>query len=310
MGILKSAWRWIFGSSKPLIGIETFESVGLDDSKRLYPCTALVIEKANALTHEQRVVEARFAYEIDSKLDAYIAQYRREFKNVLNTDDARTLCAQYNRNMAVCSAAVQEPASALVGEVYHKMLTETHPTNRVVFLAGGPGSGKTFVRSKLDAVGNLIANSQIIYDTTFASENAARKVVAAINADEQVLITYIHRPFEQAVAGVIDRAVRSGRIVPLQVVARSHFSAQRMLWEVQKRHSDAVSISVIANPGGESEIRIEGIDFLKERRYDDLAALEKQAHEIYQREHDRRKGTLGAIPAGIDQALRGDFTKR
>ena len=124
-----------------------FKRAAFDLKVNRYP-GGLGIKKARGLTSAEREIEARFAAQIEADLEYFIAKYRRDYGKVLNTDNARELSADYRkskRSRAEHAASVQEPASAVVKEVWRRMLAEKESSgaDAVLFLAGGGGSGKT-----------------------------------------------------------------------------------------------------------------------------------------------------------------------
>jgi Cdc6-like AAA superfamily ATPase len=140
---------------------------------------------------------------------------------------SRELSEDYSHSKdsrARLAVAVHEPASALIKTLWTEMLAERDPSgrNEVLITAGGAGSGKT---ATVEILGREVRDAaQIVYDTTLADYNSAiKKVEAAIAAGKRVTIFYIHRPIEKAVQGVLERAMRIGRTVPLKVLANDHF---------------------------------------------------------------------------------------
>ena len=77
----------------------------------------LRIPKNEKLSADETEVEARFAAQIQGRLDEVIAEYLARFGTVIDTDRARELCADYSATKATrtrFSRAVYNPAIALV----------------------------------------------------------------------------------------------------------------------------------------------------------------------------------------------------
>ena len=289
--------------------LASFKRAGFDQSVHIYPGT-LRIKKASHLTPAQREVEARFAVQIEADLEYFIEKYRRHYGNVLNTDNARELCADYResrKSRAIHSASVQGPASTLVKAVWRKMLSEeqTPEEDAVLFLAGGGGSGKT-TATEAPGVREFKVQAQIIFDTTMASTSSSiRKIDDALGAGKRVAVIYIHRPIEKAIKGVVERAVKEGRVVPVDVLAHDHFHAQQTIIELEKRYRGrgVVFITVLDNSRDGQLAEEVSVDFIKRNRYDDFAGVRNRIEEVLKGEYESRKGTEDALPEYAYQAF-------
>lgn len=286
-----------------------FKRAAFDPKVRAYP-GRLKIKKALHLTSNQREIEARFAAQIETDPEYFINKYRHDYGNVLNTDNARELCADYReskKSKSAHSASVQEPASALVKEIWQRMLAEEKSPGKdiVLFLAGGGGSGKTRATEE-PALKEIKREARIILDTTMAdTASAIRKVEEALNAGKRVAIRYIHRPIEQAVKGVVKRAVKQGRVVPVDILAHDHFNAQVtfIALETYYRTNRRVSIRVLDNSRDGQFPQKASVDHIKHNRYHDLAGLRSRIEEVIKHEYESRKGTEDSIPDYTYQAF-------
>lgn len=291
--------------------LAAFTRAALDKKIDEYP-GVLKIKKAHRLTATQRKVEARFATQIEADPEYFIAKYRRDYEKVINTDNARELSADYRKSKksrAENAAAVQEPASALVKEVWRRMLAEEESPGKdaVLFLAGGGGSGKTRA-TELPGIKNYKDEAQIIFDTTMANTTSSiSKVEEALNAGKRVAIMYIHRPLEKAVRGVVERAVNDGRVVPVDVLAHDHFNAQATIIALEERYRNdkTVFIQILDNSEDGKDAKKVSVDFIKANRYDDVAGMQSRIVEVINEEYERRKGTEDALPDYAYQALLG-----
>lgn len=286
-----------------------FKRAAFDPKVDAYPGT-LKIKKASHLTASQREIEARFAAQIEADPEYFVDKYRRDYGNVLNTDNARELSVDYRnskKSRAAHSASVHEPASAVVKEVWRRMLLEekTPSENVVLFLAGGGGSGKTRV-TEAPYVKDLKDQVQIIFDTTMADMSSSiRKVEEALNAGKSVAIIYVYRPIEQAIKGMVERALKKGRIVPIHVLAHDHFNAPTTLIALEKRYRSnrSVGIRVLDNSRDGQSPQDVSVDYLKHNRYDDFAELRHRIEEVIESEYESRKGTEDAFPDYAHQAF-------
>jgi hypothetical protein len=75
----------------------------------------LRIPKNEKLSADEAEVEARFAAQIQGRLDEVIAEYLARFGTVIDTDRARELCGDYSATKATrtrFSRAVYNPAKS------------------------------------------------------------------------------------------------------------------------------------------------------------------------------------------------------
>ena len=107
----------------------------------------LRISKNEKLSTDEAKVEARFAAQIQGRLDETIAEYLAQFGTVIDTDRARELCADYRATKATrtrFSRAVYNPAKALADEIYRREIRRTASLKRrrILFTSGGTGAGE------------------------------------------------------------------------------------------------------------------------------------------------------------------------
>jgi len=291
--------------------LAVFRRAALDVTIDEYP-GALKIKKARQLTGAQREIEARFAAQIEADPEYFIEKYRCDYGKLLNTDNGRELSSDYSGSKKTRSenaAAVQEPASAVVKEVWRRMLAEEDPagTDTVLFLAGGGGSGKTRA-TEAPGVNEYKDQAQIIFDTTMAStDSSIRKVEEALSAGKRVAIIYIHRPIEQAIKGVVERTVKEGRVVPIDVLAHDHFNAQQTIIALEKhyRTNEAVFIRVLDNSLEGQPAQPVSVDFIKHNRYADFAGLRTRIEEVIKNEYKSRKDSKDPLPEYAYKAFFG-----
>lgn len=291
--------------------MEAFMKASVDPRVATYP-GKLEIQKAEKLTPDQRTVEARFAAEIEADPEYFFRKYLADYGEILNTDNARELSADYSESKgsrAEHAASVQEPASAIVKELWKRLLQQDDPrdNNAVLFLAGGGGSGKTRA-TESPGVKEIKDQAQIIYDTTMANTSSSiRKVEEALDAGKAVAVFYIHRPLELAVRGVVQRAISEGRVVPAEVLAHDHFYAQETFLELADRYGaeEGVLLRVLDNSKDGLPAAETSVDFIRQNRYDNVAGVQRRIEEVIDDEYERRKGTKIALPDYAYQAFRG-----
>ena len=86
-----------------------------------------------------------------------------------------------------------------------------------------------------------------IVDTTFS--NTARSMLqvdGALKSGRRVEIRFVDRAFRDSVLGMVERALdpNSGRIVPIDDMARTHFGAQRSILEACERFQSEKPLAI------------------------------------------------------------------
>lgn len=225
----------------------------------------LEIPRAEVLSSEDRLIESRFIAKLRRDPEAAMREYAAipDSGNgkILNTDIARELSPEYLANRTK-SAAVHEPASAIVKEIYKRKLAEEPGPGEqplVVFSAGGTGAGKT-TGLELTGVDRV---AQIVYDSNMNSlATSVRRIEMALDAGKQVQILYTFRdPVEALTGGALPRAVRqerefgSGRTVPVSEHAKTHLGASKVVREIAEKYKNnpRVKVKVVDNSLGKGK---------------------------------------------------------
>lgn len=208
-------------------------------------------------------IEQRFTEQLASDPVAAEAQYAAlpaaKGGKVLNVDTARELSPDYLQDRTR-SAAVHEPASALIKALYAKRLQEPpQPSERplVLFTAGGTGAGKsTAIR---EALGPVADTAQIVYDTNMNGvESSIKKIDKALAAGKEVYVAYTFRdPIVALREGALSRAMGqehdfgSGRTVPLKEHLRTHLGSRDAIEHITAHYAGdpRVVIRVVDNTG-------------------------------------------------------------
>lgn len=221
------------------------------------------------LSGEERAVEDRFAQSIGHNLRVFVSAYRWRYGKVVNTDNARELSPDYapdgfdllterNRDRRTRNTlATQGPSRALAVEVYRQMLLEqprAGQESRVIFTAGGAGSGKSTSIQTLPALQGMVERAQIVFDTTLSSREASDHVGEAFRAGKSVTIIYVYREPPDAFRGMIARARATGRPVSVSNFLSTHLGAPTILGEITRRfapyiRSGRLEVYVVNNTG-------------------------------------------------------------
>ena len=269
-----------------------------------------IIPRAENLSPEQRVIETRFAEQLaadprgawdrymnlkDSKGESTTADGK-----ILSVDSARELSADWLADPSH-SATIQEPASWFIKAAYAARLQQPPGPGedaRVLFMSGGTGAGKTTGLKAADPTS--LARAQIIYDGNFgALASSELKLNQALDAGKTVGVTHIYRdPYVAFVAGVfpdgppgkgvLTRAMRTGRTVPLEAHIKTHLDSRATapLLEAKYAADHRVEFRYFDNTGhGASSVtRVAHADNLPKTAYTSLrkdlyAALERAHRE-------------------------------
>lgn len=212
---------------------------------------------------------------------------------ILNTDVARELSPDYLKDRTL-SAAVHEPASQFIKELYAQKLAEKPGPGEdpmVFFTAGGTGAGKTSAVNGLKMVSKLADQAQVIYDTNMNTYGSAKKKIEqALAAGKSVTIALVARDPEDAlINGALPRAegqrkkFGSGRTVPLHEHIGTHIGAIETVNRLAEEYGDHgdVHIKIIDNSLGRGKQEERSVEWLKSLAYNDVeqrvtAALERE----------------------------------
>lgn len=288
-------------------------------------------EPSRGLSDEERAIEQRFAQSIGSDVDRAVANYERANTQngtlVINTDQARDLSEDYNRDIesrSLYAAAVHEPASALVKKVWRAALDRPPAPGKeanVIFTAGGTGAGKTTAIDNVPAIAQLRDASDIIYDGNLNNfDKAVQRIEEALASGRTADIVYVYRdPVEAMRNGALTRAERQGRTVRIDAHADSHIGSLKVVGQLMEHYKGdpRVNIVVLDNshgPGGAVETTI---DKLPAWEYDALAQelinvvqADYEAGRISDRVYRGTLGQRAAIPRGTEPRLQeGDSGK-
>lgn len=300
-----------------------------DDSSRFE-----VPRRAYALTPEQETVRRQATTAVEANLEDYLARYIENVTSVksddgrqlepgtgdiltamslgplvISADDMRSLFPQYSASPATRSThslSVHEAVTAMAQELYERALAVDDPrgNNIVLFTAGGVASGKTTAMRAIDAVRRSAFSAQIIYDSTMRRyESGQRRVQQALQAEKLVNVVYVFTPIEKSVGWLVHRAVETGRVVPADAAARSHWQAQHTFLKLVEAYAGnpAVSFLLIDN-SGEKSMLAEPLD-MKDRlysddgRFADLDSFIEYTRRLIRAELDKSKREGKLIPA-------------
>lgn len=215
----------------------------------------------------QALLMERFDQLLRQDVEATINHMRdvQTGRAILNSDDLFRMLPEYAEQpwkRMILGPLLYPVARRLTDEIYARLLREPFTSeDTVVFTAGGSATGKSSI---LRSAGESPGVSFVV-DTTFSNtERALEQVRAALESGRRVEIQYVFRDFEESVRGMIKRALdpRSGRIVPIDDMARTHFGAQRATVAVMRLYERDLRVLVALQRNEDGKLhRITGGEF-------------------------------------------------
>lgn len=176
--------------------------------------------------------------------------------HVIDADLVRDLSPEYRDNRRL-APRIHAAASDLTKQLFARALARPVAEGRqpkVVFMAGGGGSGKSMAR---DLVAGK-SNDDITLDGTLSNlERARANIQAALDSGREVDLYYVYRSPQNSVAGAIDRAIETGRPVPVSALAEGHANSPKVVKALAQEYhgDDRVRFRILWNDGSVNEAR-------------------------------------------------------
>jgi hypothetical protein len=230
---------------------EAFGDVSNEDLAKL--SNQEIADRLFPETLDQGARELDFGGRADEQLDAeYDALPATEGGRRLDTDLVRELSPEYRADRTL-SSLIHKAASTWTKARFLRMLAKPVSEGRdraVMFTAGGGGSGKS--TAVQDVLGD--SNADVIYDGTLSNLTRARAdIEAALASGRDVRIAYVYRSPKSSAASAIGRAIRSGRPVPVSVLAEAHAKATQVVKALALEYADDARVGIVAiNNDGEA----------------------------------------------------------
>lgn len=213
--------------------------------------------------------------------EAYSTLWGPHEQNEYNTDIARSLWDEYVDNPSIVAPMIHDNAGDIVKRAFaYRLAQAPKEGERVVFLAGGGGSGKGFASREQG-----LRTNGIVYDGTLANfESAKANIDLALKSNRPVDVVFIYREPEMAAEGAVKRAVNEGgRTVPLTALAKAHAEVPSSILKLMDEYKDnpQVKFSAVDNTGKPEDIRI--VPTEKTRAFTEAAVPKGGFDEIYKR---------------------------
>lgn len=210
------------------------------------PPPRIQIPEMPGLSAEHRAIEARARERVLADIEGHIKAYDKlpdsDGGKILNTDVARELFPEYAASKAtrsVYSAAVHEPASAVIKEIFSRRISQPDPNglDMVSFTAGGTGAGKTSALAAVPLASKIVHASQLVYDTNMANfRSAAEKIDLALSHGKQANIIFVAADPVESFKRALRRAMKIGRTVPLEEHAKTHRGSAATIEQLMRHY--------------------------------------------------------------------------
>jgi hypothetical protein len=269
----------------------------------------------------EHALRRRFRRLLSSDSDGALRRMNHDGTIILNSDDLFQILPEYANNpkeRPVLGPLLYSIARGFIDQTYRNLLSrELRRDETVVFTAGGSATGK----STILRVAGAKPGVDFVVDTTFSdTRRAFAQVDRALESGRKVAIYYVYADFRQSVRWMIRRALNpaSGRLVPIDDMARTHFGAQRaILGASQKYQANEDVFIVLTENAGPSRLSILKEAEFERRLHDSIDGLRRLGQsvldELYkgkggkgshgrQNQNSRRKSLQ--IPYALYQAAR------
>jgi len=196
----------------------------------------------------ERSMNERLQQRIDEDFDAAVAEYSAlkdaEGGKLIDTDLVRELSPEYRADKTR-AAEVHDAASNMTQRMFEARVDSAPPKSSILFMAGGGGAGKSTAKGLLKA---QVSEAHTVLDGTLSSyDKAKRNVERALSKGHRVAIAYIYRePVEALKNGVLSRAMKTRRAVPLDALVKGHAGSSEVVRKLQAEFGDNPNFVVYA----------------------------------------------------------------
>jgi hypothetical protein len=239
---------------------------------------------------------------------------------LISADEAKELFPAFatdNRSRSRYSESVHEASLLLTDLLWQRALQQplTPPRTLVLFSGGGVASGKTYALTHSLAVRSLMAQTQLVQDSTMSNRDRAQsRIDQVLQSGRTVQVIYVFTPIEQAVRWLVDRGMQAGRSVASAAVARSHWQSQETVLALADlyRHQPGVRFGLLVNgPASDGRLRpIEDLRALRaaaDPRFPDQASFDRYVAVLVRQElRERHRDADPADPTPeLERSLQG-----
>lgn len=166
--------------------------------------------------------------------------------NIVAGDEAKFVIPGFGPEM---SSHYHEPASAVAKVKLDRLLADPATKDSpVLLMAGGSGSGKTSgLQGLLKDKGQSLDDFAAVIDTNSnVLSSAETKIQQALQSGRKVDMVYVYRdPVVAFKQGVIPRAKRIGRIVPISAHLDTHFGSNQVVHQLAEKYKDNPNVQIL-----------------------------------------------------------------
>jgi DNA polymerase III delta prime subunit len=210
----------------------------------------LRIPKAKGLAPEQQKVEEAVSARVQNDLDTFIQQYRllpktRDGKYI-SADLAKELLDEYVQDRTRMTRAVHNTSSALVEEIYSRVLSLGNgaAVADVVFFTGPPGVGKTTSFERI----SIEAQTKLEYECNLSDPvRAQSRIDKALAKGCGVNIYVWFADPTTCLRRIVHRACDQGRVVDIQYLAETFVQLRKTLMQLEEHYRDKIQLRLIDN---------------------------------------------------------------
>jgi hypothetical protein len=257
---------------------------------------SISINPNSKLDPREQQIEAQATQHLMRDPQGAIANYRQaNTKNgttIYNVTAAKDQLPGYQtpQERTENGAALHEPASALADAAYEQHVQEPSQPGKagdVVILAGGRAAGKTTTLG--DDLGPLY-DTEIVWDTHARDEkDITGKIQKAFDNGRNVQAIWVNRNPVDAYDGMVERAQRSGRVLPIDNFVDTHIDGPRNFLSLSEKFKNdpRIAFGVIDNSRGKGNAG--------------PGSVEQLAQHIRSYDPNRpESGDMGSGPAGAE----------
>lgn len=244
----------------------------------------LKLGRSRTNSKSPRALRTRFRRLLSNDREGALTRMEHDGKIILNSDDLFLILPEYANNpneRPILGPLLYSVARRFIDRTYRNLLCRKLRRDKtVVFTAGGSATGK----STILRVAGTTPGVDFVVDTTFSdTRRAFSQVDRALESGRKVAIYYVYADFRQSVRWMIRRALNpaSGRLVPIDDMARTHFGAQRaILGASQKYQANENVFIVLTENAGPSRLSILKEAEFERRLHDSIDGLRRIGQSV------------------------------
>lgn len=270
------------------------------------------LPKAEAPTMGQSTITEASKLKASTQTEKIFKDYQVKNSRVVNADEFREFFVPEGYN-GLNAALVHDASSDLANKFFDKMVEQSKPGQKAIFLAGGPGAGKSTASKKYlnflnETTGKTREDIGVVLDAVLGNyDKALSKIKATKNKGLVPTVGYVYRePADAWFEGVVSRSLgllekgEIPRVVPLDVFVDGHVNALQTVQRLLKENLADANYLLIDNTKGPGKAGLLDVD--------NLNSIMLNRNEIYERlkQETIKRAEQGEIPEDIAKALLGE----